>query len=294
VLEHRSLDLKGAALALLLSALWGANPVAIKLGLSDVPPIRMALLRFVLSAVAILAYAMASGRRDVLVIRRGEAGPIWSLGLLFVVQAALMNLGLERTTAAHGVIVLNSYAIHTVVFAHFTIPGDRLTPRKLAGALVAYGGIVILFARSFTTSSGTLTGDLIVALSAVLLGERIVYIARTVRRVDPVRLMLYQSIIGSAGFFLISFAVEAGRPTRWTSALLLSILFQGVVIGGFNFVMNAWLLKIYRPSALSTVALTTPIWGVLIAAAIGGEALAPELILSTLLVVAGIALTMLP
>jgi drug/metabolite transporter (DMT)-like permease len=39
------------------------------------------------------------------------------------------------------------------------------------------------------------------------------------------------------------------------------------------------------------VALTTPIWGVLVAAAIGHEGLAPELLLSTLLVVAGIALT---
>jgi drug/metabolite transporter (DMT)-like permease len=292
VLEHRSLDPKGAALALLLSALWGANPVAIKLGLSDVAPLQMALLRFVVSAVAISAYALASGRPDVLVIRPGEAKPIWSLGLLFVLQIALMNVGLERTTAAHGVIVLNSYAIHTVVFAHFMIPGDRLTPRKLTGVLVAYSGVIILFARSFTTSSSTLLGDLIVALSALLLGERIVYIAKTVQRVDPVRLMLYQSVIGSVGFFLISLAMEPDRPTRWTSTLILSILFQGVVIGGFNFVVNARLLQIYRPSALATVALTTPIWGVLIAAAIGGEGLAPELVVSTLLVVVGIALTM--
>jgi len=157
VLEHRSLDPKGAALALLLSALWGANPVAIKLGLSDIAPLQMALLRFAVSAVAISAYALAGGRPDVLVIR---------------------------------------------------------------------------------------------------------------------------------------LAMESGRPTRWTTTLILSIFFQGVIIGGFNFVMNAELLKIYRPSALATVAVTTPIWGVLIAAAIGGESLAPELVLSALLMVIGIALTM--
>jgi drug/metabolite transporter (DMT)-like permease len=289
--EHRPIDLKGAALALLLSALWGANPVAIKLGLADMPPLRLALMRFVLSTIVIFGYAMGTGRYDVLAIRKGEAGPIWSLGLLFVVQIALMNFGLERTTAAHGVIVLNSYAIHTVVFAHFLIPGDRLTPPKLAGVLIAYGGVILLFARGFSMSSTTLAGDLIVALSAVLLGERIVYIARAVQRLDPVRLMLYQSIIGSVGFFLIGLATEADRPTRWTSGLILSIVFQGAIIGGFNFLLNAKLLQIYRPSALAAVALTTPIWGVLVAAAIGREALAPELLVSTLLVVAGIALT---
>ena len=289
--EHRPLDVTGAALALLLATLWGANPVAIKLGLADMPPLRLALMRFLLSTVVILAYAMLTGRYDVLAIRAGEAKPIWSLGILFVIQIALMNYGLERTTAAHGVIVLNSYAVHTVVFAHFLIPGDRLTPAKLAGVLIAYGGVIILFARSFSTSSSTLAGDLIVALSAVLLGERVVYIAKAVQRLDPVRLMLYQSLIGSVGFFLIGLAMEADRPTRWTSGLILSIVFQGALIGGFNFLLNAKLLQIYRPSALATVALTTPIWGVLVAAAIGREGLAPELLLSTPLVLAGIALT---
>ena len=290
--EHRPIDFKGAALALLLSALWGANPVAIKLGLADMPPLRLALMRFLVSAIVIFGYAMASGRYNVLAIRPGEAKAIWSLGLLFVVQVALMNLGLERTTAAHGVVMVNSYAIHTVVFAHFMIPGDRLTPRKLAGVLVAYAGVVVLFARSFTVSTGTLAGDLIVALSAVLLGERIVYIAKTVQRVDPVRLMLYQSLIACAAFSLIGLVIEADRPTRWTAGLLLSILFQGALISGFNFLVNAWMLQIYRPSALATLALTSPLWGVVVAALVTREGLAPDLLLSTLLVVAGIALTM--
>ncbi len=291
MLEHRPLDVTGVVISLVLAALWGANPVAIKLGLSDVAPLRMAVLRFAVSTVVIFLYAMATGRRDVLVIRKGESGPIWSLGLLFVLQIALMNVGIDRTTASHGVIVLNSYAVHTVVFAHFLIPGDRLTSRTLLGVLIAYGGVVLLFAPGLTTSSGTIVGDLIVAVSALLLGERIVYIAKAVQRMDPVRLMMYQSIIGSAGLLAMSLVWDVDRPTRWTAGLLLSILYQGVIIGGFNFVMNAQLLQIYRPSALATVALTTPIWGVLIAAAIGREPLSLELLLSSLMVAAGIGLT---
>lgn len=278
-------------MALVLAVLWGANPVAIKLGLADVAPLRMAFLRFAVSAVAIFAYAMATGRRDILRIPRGHGKPIWSLGLLFVVQIALMNVGIDRTTAAHGVIVLNSYAIHTVVFAHFVLPGDRLTARKVVGVLVAYGGVIILFAPGVTGSSGTLVGDLIIAASALLLAERTVFIAKVVQRVDPVRLMMYQSVIGGAGVFVMSLVWDVERPTRWTVGLLLSILYQGALIGGFNFVLNAKLLQIYRPSAMATVALSTPIWGVLIAAAIGREGLAPELVLAAALVAAGIGLT---
>ena len=38
--ERRDLDLSAALLALLLSLFWGGNPVAIKLGLEDAPPLR--------------------------------------------------------------------------------------------------------------------------------------------------------------------------------------------------------------------------------------------------------------
>ena len=45
---HRDLDLRGAVLALLLSALWGGNPIAIKVGLLDAPPFWLGSMRFVL------------------------------------------------------------------------------------------------------------------------------------------------------------------------------------------------------------------------------------------------------
>ena len=45
--ERRNVDLRGALLALLLSLFWGGNPVAIKLGLEDAPPLRLAWMRFV-------------------------------------------------------------------------------------------------------------------------------------------------------------------------------------------------------------------------------------------------------
>jgi len=288
---HRPLDVKGAILALVLAVLWGANPVAIKLGLADVAPLRMAFFRFAVSAMVIFAYAVTTRRGDVLLIPRGQGKPIWSLGLLCVVQIALMNVGIDRTTAAHAVIMVNSYAVHTVVFAHFLLPGDRLTARKLVGVLIAYGGVVILFAPGATGTGGTLVGDLIIAVSALLLAERTVFIAKTVQRVDPVRLMMYQSIIGAAGLFLLSLIWDVDRPTRWTTGLLLSILYQGALIGGFNFVLNAKLLQVYQPSAMATMALSTPIWGVLIAALIGHEGLSPGLLLASTMVATGIGLT---
>src|SRR3989442_4398988 len=56
----RDVDLKGAAVAVLVSILWGANPVAIKLGLEDAPPIRLAWMRFLVGGVVIGLWARAT------------------------------------------------------------------------------------------------------------------------------------------------------------------------------------------------------------------------------------------
>ena len=286
----RPLDVKGALVALLLAALWGANPVAIKIGLADAPPLRLAWMRFVLGGLTVLAYALWTRRSGLLTVRRGEARAIWSLGLIFTVQIALMNVGIGLTTAAHGAVLLNSYAIHTVVLAHFFVPGDRMSPARIGGIAVAYAGIVLLFARDFSFQHGTLLGDLVVMVSAFLLGERTVYMARAVQRMDPMKLLLGQSAIGSACFLAASLWLESGQPTRYTGSLLASLFYQGMVVAGFNFVVNAWLLQMYPPSLLAACALTSPIWGVLVAALVAGDPLTPTLLASSVMVTLGIGL----
>ena len=71
--------------------------------------------------------------------------------------------------------------------------------------------------------------------------------------------------------------LAGGRPpTRYTASLVASLFYQGVVVAGFNFVVNAWLLQRYPPSALAACALTSPIWGVLVAALVAGDPLTPR------------------
>ena len=286
----RPLDLKGILLSLLLAALWGGNPVAIKVGLADAPPLRLAAMRFLLGGVVILAFAVWTRRSGLLTLRAEERRAVVSLGLLLAVQVGLANFGINLTSAAHGTVLVNSYAVHTVVLAHFFIPGDRLTAAKLGGVLIAYAGIVLLFTGGLSFGGGTLFGDMVVVVSAFLLGERTVYMARALQRVDPLKLLIGQSAIGSASLFLASFWLESEVPTNYTPALLASLVYQGIVIAGFNFVVNAWLLQRYRPSALAVWALTAPVLGVLIAAAVVGDALTPTLLAASVMVAAGIGL----
>jgi drug/metabolite transporter (DMT)-like permease len=276
--------------AVLISLLWGANTVVIKVGLEDAPPLRLACMRFVVGGLVICLWAWATGRFAAFRIEPAEWRPLGVLGLLFSVQMAATNVGTWLTSAAHASILLNLYAVHTVVLAHFLIPGDRLTVRKLAGTLVAYAGIVLLGARQVSQGSPTLVGDVVVTIAGVLLAERTVYLARAVQRLDPVKLLLAQAVVGTAVLTVASLLVEPAS-TRWTAGLIGSLAYQGVLISGFNFVVNLALLRDYRPSALSAFFLTQPIFGVVAAALVAGDPLTVELLLACAAVAVGIGLT---
>jgi O-acetylserine/cysteine efflux transporter len=156
--------------------------------------------------------------------------------------------------------------------------------------LVAYAGIVVLFAGQTAAGSTSLLGDAIVFVSAFLLAERLVYMARAVQTLDPVKLLLSQAAIGSL-LFMLGSAITERTPTVWTLRLVTSIAYQGVLIAGFNFIVNLWLLQRYRPSNLVPFFLTQPLFGVLAAALLTGEPLTWQLLAAGLAVAVGMGLT---
>lgn len=290
MIDRRNVDSTGALLALLTSVFWGANTVAIKLGLADAPPLRLAWMRFVVGGAAIAIWAWATGRLAGLRVAPDEWRPMIVLALIFTAQIGTMNIGTSLTSAAHASILLNLYSVHTVVLSHFLIAGDRLTVRKVAGVVIAYAGIVVLFVGQIGGDSASLVGDAIVFVSAFLLAERLVYLARAVQQLDPVKLLLSQAAIGSA-LFMAGSALTETAPTTWTVRLVTSVAYQGVLIAGFNFVVSMWLLQRYRPSSLVPFFLTQPLFGVVAAAVVTGDPLTWELLVAVVAVAIGMGLT---
>src|SRR5438445_5918676 len=156
------MDLTGAAMAVLISILWGANSVVIKLGLEDAPPLRLAWMRMVVGGAVICGWALVTRRFIGFRVEPAEWRPLVVLGLLFSVQMAATNIGTWLTSAAHATILINLYAVHTPVLAHFMIPGYRLSVRKVGGVIVAYSGFVALIACPLSHGSPPLLGYVIV------------------------------------------------------------------------------------------------------------------------------------
>ena len=287
----RDLDARAVGLVLLLSALWGGNTVAIKVGLADAPPLALGWMRFVLGGLCVLGWGWWT--RAPFALRPGEPGPLFWLGTLFTAQLGLQNVGTWLSTAGHAAVLVNSYPVHIVLLAHFLVPGDRLTSARLGGVLLGYAGILLLFSDQLLSlrlaDPRVLAGDLILALSAVLLGLRHVVLNRQLQFIHPVKPLLAQVAIGTPLFVVLSLCFES-QAFQATGRLAASLVYQGIVIAGFNFIALTWVLTHYRPSSMAVLSLATPIFGVLATAAVLHEPVTWSLGASALLVAGGIGL----
>ena len=288
-ITRQPLSARAGALALLLSTLWAGNPVANKAGLDDAGPMRLGWLRFAIGGVVVLIYAVAT--RQSFRVLRHEWVPLALLGTLFTVQLAFMNIGQDFSTAGHAVVVTSTFPLWTGVFAHFFVPGDRMSRSRTLGTLVAYSGVIAVFYKGFADSSSDfLVGDLLLLGSAVLLGGRQVYLSQLGQGIAQHKLLISQAVFGVTAFVIASLIFESDEAFVVTTRLVIALLYTGVLIAGLGFIGQTWLLKRYLPSRVTVISLSQPIFGVLFSWWILGESVGGELYIGAALVVVGSAL----
>jgi drug/metabolite transporter (DMT)-like permease len=288
ILNER-LTLKATALALLTSTLWGGNSVAIKIALAGIPPLALAGARFLLGGLVVTGWSLALG------IPLRLSGPerrwLLLLVLLFLVQIYLLNTGTHYTSAGRSTVFISTYPFFTSLFAHLSIPGDRLSRLKIVGMVVSFTGVVLIFAETLALGDlQYLAGDLMVLASALLLGARQVYAKWLTQGIHPAKLLLYQASLSLPVFFVLSALLEHQAVYSFTPQITAAVLYQGLVIAGFCFIVATSLLRRYRASRLGVFGFITPVFGVLLSNLLLGEGVSAGLLVSVVLVGAGIAI----
>ena len=281
--ERKNLSFRAASLDLVLSFLWGGHPTALKVALPYAPPIRQGWMRFVISAIVILFWARY--KKVSLIPTKEEIKPLVQLGVLFSVQLLFLNIGISKTSVSSSVILNSTYPIWVITLGHFFIKGDNFTFIKFSGVMIAYLGIIITYFDSFGNSS-FLLGNSFCLASGFLLGVRTIFLAKGSESIAPLKLLMAQAFFGSLIFILLSVIFESD-PYKFSLILLTSILYQGAIVAGFNFIANIWLLKNYKPSQVTVIHLSQPIFGILIGYVVLGEKIGLLVFLGAAFVILG-------
>lgn len=284
--SNDSLTPGSAIFIALLCVMFGANAVAIKFTLMGLGPFSAAALRFSLGALAIALWAHWRGLP--FAIPAADRRPLLILVLLFAVQINLFYLGMARTHASRAALIVNLVPFFVLILAHYFIPGDRLSLRKVGGILLGFGGVALLIGDKSAMSTQLRSGDLIVLSATLLWSIGAVYTKRIIHRFEPFQIVLYQILAAVCVFTIGALCFENGIARTFNLPIAAAILYQSIAITAFGFVAWNTLLGRFGAGTLHSFVFIMPLAGVLFSGLILAEPITSRLLFAALLITAGI------
>ncbi len=247
----------GVLLYTALCLIWGSTWLVIKIGYGGLGPFNVAAVRFFLASavlVALLPLFRARwpvGRSEWLLVA-------WIGVLMFAADYGLIYWAEQFLDSGLTAVLFAVLPLVTIVFAHFYIPGDRITIRKLGGALLAFAGLAALFGDRLQLEAANLWPMLAVILSTVCAAMAGVAAKRHGAAIPPATINAPAMLIGAVVLLLVSLASGEGfglpRDVQtWGAVIYLAI--PGSVV---TFLVYFWLLKTWSVTSLSFISVFTP------------------------------------
>lgn len=284
--SNNELSFLACIYSVFLCIIFGANAVAIKISLAGLGTFTTAGLRFTIASIAIFLWAKASGLS--FKIRKGQLYQLFVITMIFTVQLSLFYLGLSKTNASRGTLLVNILPFFVLFLAHFFIPGDRITIRKIIGMIIGFAGVAFVFLDKESVTAGFRSGDLIILAVAFLWACNIVYVKRIIDSFEAFHIVLYPMIFSVPFFFIEGFLWDTNMIAYVDLKILGSLLYQSLVTASFGFVAWNMMLKKYGATALHSFVFIMPIAGVMLGGIVLKEPITFNIMIALLLVVSGI------
>jgi len=278
---------------MLTSALWGGTPTAIRFTTDTLPPVMIAAVRFGLAALFMLVWVRWEGTN--LRVRAGQSRPIVIAGVLLFFQIVTFNIGVAHSNASHGSLFINTFLFWVGPIEQFLTRTAVLSGRQWVGLLLAgVSSLAVLLSDAGPAPAdrdpATLTGDLILLVSGLILGIKIVYTRQAVQSVEPGKLIFWHDVLGTALFLAYSLTRETTRAGGFTPPAIIGLLYQGLLVGGLCFAIQAVQLRRHTASQIAVFSASTPLFGILFGAWFRGDRVGWSLPVAGLGVALGILL----
>ncbi len=283
---NQELTFAAAMFTAFLCILFGSNAVAVKLAFTGIGVFTSASIRFFIATITIFLWARITGRT--IGLKKGQFHQVLIFSALFTVQLSLFYLGLSKSNASRGTLLANLLPFFILFLAHFFIPGDRITRRKLYGILLGFGGVVCMFLEKKGIADGFRTGDLIILMAVMIWASSAIYLKRIISTFLPFQLVLYSTLISVPFFFLEALLWDGPMITQLDAPVIGSLLYQSLITASFGFVAWNNMLQKYGAVSLHSFLFIMPIAGVAMGGLILGEPITIKILLALVFIVSGI------
>jgi drug/metabolite transporter (DMT)-like permease len=279
------------ALYALLCVIWGSTWLVIKVGYGGLGPFNVAALRFLVAGAVLAPIVPLFGARW----PRGAVE--WTLvawiGLvLFAADYGLIYWAEQYLESGLTAILFATLPLITIAFAHVYVPGDRITGRKLAGTLLAFGGVVALFGDHVTLDAGKTGPMAAIIASAVCAAAAGVASKRHGGALHPAALNAPAMMVGAAALAVASFGAGDGFQLPRDAATWGAILYLAIAGSVVTFLIYFSLLKTWSVTSLSFISVFTPAIALLLGFIFLDERPTPWTLVGTVLILAGVTLAL--
>lgn len=274
-------------LALAVVAVWGTNFVVIKFGLTELPPLLLATMRFLLSALPWLLFI----KRPAVAWRYLVSYGVFigfMFGLLFMAMRNDVSPGLAS-------LLMQSQVFMTLLLVAW-LQHERMPRMRFGGLALATLGFALIAWQSFAQAHADVTPlGLVLALSGALCWACANVVSRSIGRVDMLGFMVWSSVFAVPPLLGLSLWFEG--PAAITEALphaslaaWAAIVWQAVGNTLFGFGAWGWLLARHPAATITPMALLIPVFGMGSSALLLGEPLQAWKLGAAALVMAGLAI----
>lgn len=276
-------------LGLVVTVLWGVSFVATRVAVAEVPPLVLAFIRFAI-AVVVLGPWLARDLRAVGWRWRDQLA-FAAVGFTGVTLAFVFeNLGLARTTAAHGSLIVATTPLATAVTEALV---RRVVPpgRTLVGLVLAFAGTALIIGQPAAADGATLVGDLLMLCTVVVWVVYSLQVARLSETHTTGRITNLAILWGVVTLLPLAAAEAWTGELAWPSpAALVSILFLGVACSALAYLWWNRALQVLGVTATNSLIYCVPLVAVAAGVLLLDEPLTVAVVAGGAMVIGGVAL----
>jgi len=244
---------------LVLSALWGASYLFIKVALEDVSPAMVVFARTALATLVLLPFALRSGALDAL---RGRPGTVAILALVQVAAPFLLiSVGEQDLSSSLTGILVATAPIFSFLLAIRLEREARAEGAAMLGVAVGIAGVILLLGIDAGGGSAALIGGSMVVLASLGYALGAFYLRRNLSDAQPIGVVA--SAMGASALMTAPLAAATFPSQAPDLETFGSLFVLGVGGTGIAFLLFYTLIAEVGPTRSSLVAYVAPGFSVL-------------------------------
>ena len=257
--------------------------------LEGIPPFTGVAARFAIAALVVGALARRRGVR--FGGRPYERRLWWINGLLsFATSYAVVYWAEQWVPSGLTAMLFATFPLFVAILAPMTLPGERLGARGIAGTVLGFVGVAVIFSEDFALLGGreVAIASAVMLISPIVSAVANVAVKRWGAGIPPFSITAVPMAIGAAVAAVLALTFERDLPVTLDLRSVSALLYLAIAGSAVTFSLYYWLLRNLAATRLSLITYGIPVVAVFLGTVFLDEPLTARMVAGGALVLFGV------